>query len=63
MSVQEKTVDFIQKLFYFTSTCFDVPLLIDTAELTFCRGCELNYGIIAESTADLIVVLQAYPNR
>jgi hypothetical protein len=40
-----------------------VPLLIDTAEFTFWRGCELNYAIIADSTADLIGVLQAYPNR
>lgn len=39
MSIQEKDANFIQNIFYLTSTCFEQPLLISTAEKAFERGC------------------------
>jgi len=39
MTVTDKNISFIQKLFYYTSTCFTSPLLMDAAERTFAKGC------------------------
>jgi len=62
MSVVDKNVTFIQKLFYLTSTCFSTPLLIDVAERTFEKGCEDNANILQDNLNEIMNILQAYPN-
>jgi hypothetical protein len=54
MEIKEKTVPQVQQLFYFVHTGFATPLLMDTAERAFCKGCEINHLYIKDNIADLI---------
>lgn len=63
MEIKEKTVPQVQQLFYFVHTGFATPLLMDTAERAFCKGCEINHLYIKDNIPDLITVLQNYPSR
>lgn len=62
-SVPGRDAEVVMKLFNYTSSCFQYPLLFESTERTYYKGCEDNPILMNPYIADMFTIVETYPNQ